>query len=108
MSAFDADYQPLYEMYDDEYFPDFLVDKIKAEIDKVEAVLAGGEKDTAIIQQYFDTMTRAINDLEAEFEENDSEIETVARDSIAEAVDYLLQKYRIAIDLEEALREREW
>ena len=108
MSAFDADYQPLYEMYDDEYFPDFLVDKIKAEIDKVEAVLAGGEKDTAIIQQYFDTMTRAINDLEAEFDENDSEIETVARDSITEAVDYLLQKYRIAIDLEEALREREW
>jgi hypothetical protein len=39
MSAFDADYQPLYEMYDDEYFPNFLVDKIKAEIDKVETVL---------------------------------------------------------------------
>ena len=108
MSAFDADYQPLYEMYDDEYFPDFLVDKIKAELDKVEAVLAGGEKNTATIQQHFDTMTRAINDLESEFDENDSEIETVARDSIAEAVDYLLQKYRIAIDLEEALCEREW
>jgi hypothetical protein len=108
MSEFDADYQPLYEMYDDEYFPDFLVDKIKAELDKVEAVLAGGEKDTAIIQQHFDTMTRAINDLENEFEENDSELETVARESIGEAVDYLLQKYRIAIDLEEALREREW
>ena len=108
MSAFDADYQPLYEMYDDEYFPDFLVDKIKAELDKVEAVLAGGEKNTATIQQHFDTRTRVINDLESEFDENDSEIETVARDSIAEAVDYLLQKYRIAIDLEEALREREW
>ena len=108
MSEFDADYQPLYEMYDDDYYPNFLVDKIKAELDKVEAVLAGGEKDTAIIQQHFDTMTQAINDLEDEFDENDSEIETVARDSIAEAVDYLLQKYRIAIDLEEALREREW
>lgn len=108
MSTFDADYQPLYEMYDDEYFPDFLVDKIKAELDKIEAVLAGGEKDTAIIQQHFDTMTRAINDLEAEFEENDSEIETVARESIGEAVDYLLQKYRIDINVEEAIREREW
>ena len=108
MSEFDADYQPLYEMYDDEYFPDFLVDKIKAELDKVEAVLAGGEKDTAIIQQHFDTMTRAINDLENEFEENDSELETVARESIGEAVDYLLQKYRIDITVEEAIREREW
>ena len=34
MSAFDADYQPLYEMYDDEYFPNFLVDKIKAKSTK--------------------------------------------------------------------------
>ena len=108
MSAFDADYQPLYEMYDDEYFPNFLVDKIKAELDKVEAVLAGGEKNTAAIQQYFDTMTRAINDLESEFDENDSELETVARESIGEAVDYLLQKYRIEMDIEDALREREW
>lgn len=108
MSAFDADYQPLYEMYDDEYFPDFLVDKIKAELEKVETVLTAGETNTAVIQSHLDTMTRAINDLEDEFDANDSEIETVARDSIAEAVDYLLQKYRIAIDLEEALREREW
>ena len=108
MSEFDADYQPLYEMYDDDYYPNFLVDKIKAELDKVEAVLAGGEKDTAIIQQHFDTMTQAINDLENEFEENDSELETVARESIGEAVDYLLQKYRIDIDVEEAIREREW
>ena len=108
MSEFDADYQPLYEMYDDDYYPNFLVNKIKAELNKVEAVLAGGEKDTAIIQQHFDTMTQAINDLEDEFDENDSEIETVARESIGEAVDYLLQKYRIDIDVEEALREREW
>ena len=108
MGEFDADYQPLYEMYDDEYFPNFLVDKIKAELDKVEAVLAGGEKNTAAIQQYFDTMTRAINDLESEFDENDSELETVARESIGEAVDYLLQKYRIEMDIEDALREREW
>lgn len=108
MSEFDADYQPLYEMYDDEYFPDFLVDKIKAELDKVEAVLTAGETNTAVIQTHLDTMTRAINDLEAEFDENDSEIETVARESIAEAVDYLLQKYHIEMDIEDALREREW
>ena len=107
MSEFDADYQPLYEMYDDDYYPNFLVDKIKAELDKVEAVLTAGETNTAVIQTHLDTMTRAINDLEDEFDANDSEIETVARESIGEAVDYLLQKYRFA-DLEEALREREW
>ncbi len=46
--------------------------------------------------------------LEAEFEENDSEIETVARDSIAVTVDYILHWFGIDIDTETALRERDW
>ena len=53
-------------------------------------------------------MTLAINDLQEEFEENDSEIETVARDSIAVTLEYILQWFDIAIDVETALRERDW
>ena len=36
-------------------------------------------------------MALAINDLQDEFEENDSESETVARDSIGETIDYILK-----------------
>lgn len=36
-------------------------------------------------------MTTSINDLKDEFDENDSEIETVARDSIGISVEYILQ-----------------
>ena len=49
-----------------------------------------------------------INDLQEEFDENDSEIETVARDSIGVTVDYILKWFDISIDIEEAIREREW
>lgn len=35
MKAFDKNYKLLAEMYLDEYFPDFLVDKVKDELLKV-------------------------------------------------------------------------
>lgn len=35
MKAFDTNYQLLAEMYRDDYFPAFLVDKIKNELQKV-------------------------------------------------------------------------
>ena len=60
------------------------------------------------IQNKFDEMTVAINALEEEFEANDSELETVARDSIGETVAYILKWFDIDIDVEEAIRERDW
>ena len=53
-------------------------------------------------------MVCAINDLQEEFYENDSEIETVARDCIGETVGYVLEWFGIPIDVEEAIRERDW
>ncbi|YCU93449.1 DUF5713 family protein [Fusobacterium sp. THCT13E1] len=95
-------------MYRDDYYPDFLVDKIADEIKKVIAFLENGTHTYEEIQEKFDIMTIAINDLEEEFEDNESEIETVARESIGAAVDYILEWFGIAIDVEEAIGEREW
>ena len=47
-------------------------------------------------------------DLQEEFDENDSELETVARECIAENVAYILAWFNIPIDTEEAIRERDW
>lgn len=108
MKKFDESYQLLEDMYMDGLFPDFLVDKVKALIEDVIRFLESGEKDLDIIQSKFDEMTRAINDLQEEFEENDSEIETVARDSIGETVAYILDWFHIDIDVEDAIQERDW
>ena len=67
-----------------------------------------GENDVEIVQKKLDEMTIGINDLEDEFYENESEIETVARDSIGVTVEYVLKWFGIDIDIEEAIREREW
>ena len=49
-----------------------------------------------------------INDLQEEFEENDSELETGARDSIGETVEYILKWFQIDLDVEDAIQERDW
>ena len=108
MKAFDSNYQLLDEMYEDEYFPDFLVDKVKNELQKVIDLLENGETDTEAVQEKLDEVVCTINDLQDEFDENDSEIETVARDCIGETVAYILERFGIPIDIEEAIRERDW
>jgi hypothetical protein len=108
MKTFDADYKLLEDMYDDGYFPDFLVDKVKDQVQVVIHFLEAGERDLEKIQDKFDEMTEAINDLQQEFEEHDSEIETVARDSIGETVEYILQWFDVGIDVEDAIGQRDW
>lgn len=108
MKAFDRNYKLLDEMYQDEYYPDFLVDKVRAELQKVIDLLESGETDIGVIQKKLDEAVCAVNDLQHEFDENDSEIETVARDCIGMTVRYILEWFGIPINIEEAIRERDW
>ena len=108
MKLFDPDYKLLDEMYQDNYYPDFLVDKVKDELQKVIDLLEGGETDTEAVQVTLDEAVCGINDLQQEFDDNDSEIETVARDCIGVTVAYILEWFGIPIDIEEAIRERDW
>ena len=50
MKAFDPDYKLLDEMYQDEYYPDFLVDKVKDALQKIIDLLENGETDTEVVQ----------------------------------------------------------
>ena len=48
MKAFDPNYKLLDEMYQDNYYPAFLVDKVKDELQKVIDLLENGETDTEV------------------------------------------------------------
>jgi len=54
------------------------------------------------------TATANINDLEEEFMENDSELETVARDALAAEFEFIVRTYGFDIDVEEVIANREW
>ena len=74
----------------------------------VKHLLENGETDTEVVQETLDKAVCGINDLQEEFDEHDSEIETVARECIAATVAYILAWFNIPIDTEEAIRERDW
>ena len=95
-------------MIHDDYYPKFLVEKVKTLIVPVIKLLESGETNKETIQSKLDEMTLAINDLQEEFDENNSEIETVARDSIGVTIGYILDWFCIDIDMETAIRERDW
>ncbi|MBR1529010.1 MAG: hypothetical protein IJ642_06885 [Oscillospiraceae bacterium] len=107
MKKFDSNYKILQDMSDD-YYPAFLVDKLRKEIQNVIAFLETGVTDLYQIQEKLDHMTINMNQIAEEFEDNDSEIESIARDNIAADIIKILNYFAIPLDVETALREREW
>ena len=98
----------LIDMYADDYYPDFLVDKIKYLSKDGVKLLEDGERNMEIIQKKFDEIMIGINDLQDEFYENDSEIETVARDSIGKTVIDMIEHFNLEVDVETLMQERDW
>ena len=103
-----ADFAFLPDMYADTYFPPKQVDKVKAAVQKVVTFLEKGITDPAKIQKKLDQMTETINELQDDFADHDSEIETGARESIAETVERVLAHFQVDIDIEDALQNRDW
>ncbi|WP_224998748.1 DUF5713 family protein [Cesiribacter sp. SM1] len=99
----------LSDMYQDDYFPDFLVDKGKAIL--VELCLQiESQQPQSLVELY--TLTHAatdrFNDLGEEFDEHDSELETAARESIAADFEFIAKAYGFEADTEELIATRDW
>jgi hypothetical protein len=97
-------------MYRDGYFPDFLVDKVRdVIIEACREIEAENPKAHEELYAITCRATEKINDLQREFEENQSEIETVARDDIAVTFGYVAKTYGFPdADLEELVATRDW
>ena len=96
------------EMYDDGYFPDFLVDKCRAVFVTLCEAIEATKPDVEALLKLTTVATEALNKLQQEFEENESEIETVARESLCGECDFILKAYGYDVDVEDAMIEREW
>lgn len=103
------DYPFLQEMYDDEYFPNFLVDKGKAILARLcEAIETQKPTDNDRVLQLTHAATNEFNALGDEFLEHDSEIETAARDAIGTDFAFIVEAYGFDIDGEEIIATRDW
>ncbi|WP_405596882.1 DUF5713 family protein [Streptomyces sp. NBC_01410] len=99
--------QPLYA---DTYFPGHVVDKGKAILIRLcERIEAEQPSDLAGLYVLTQAATEEFNLLEAEFEAAGSEIETVAREEIAEDFWFVASSYGFTdADVEELIATRDW
>jgi hypothetical protein len=97
-------------MYSDGYFPDSLVDKIKAILlGLCEQVEHDQPKDDESLLKLTHAATEQINDLAQEFGENGSELETVAREVMADDFRFIVCAYGFEdIEIEDVIAPRDW
>lgn len=103
-------YDFLRGMYSDGYFPNFLVDKIKnILVCLCEQIESENPQDAQTLLKLTHTATEKINDLEEEFEENDSELETGAREVMGADFDHIVKAYGfLDVDIEDVIAPRDW
>ena len=96
-------------MYKDSYFPKFLVDKCRVVLLKLCRKIETEEPEN-LTELYFLTQkaTIEINDLQDEFYENNSEIETGARECLGANFNFISKAYGFDADIEELIETREW
>ncbi|MFD5316489.1 DUF5713 family protein [Streptomyces sp. NPDC127098] len=105
-----ADRRFLEVLYEDDYFPDHVLDRGRAILTRLcERVEADRPADLAAFYALTHAATREFNALEAEFEAAGSEIETVAREEIGGDFWFIAHTYGFAdADPEELIAPREW
>jgi len=97
-------------MLEDKYYPKETVKKVQEVLThlcvEIEAQQPQGLEDLYSLTH---AATEKINDLEEEFDANGSEIETVARENIAEEFEFIANAYGFEdADIEELIEPREW
>lgn len=100
----------LHGMYSDGYFPDFLVHKIKAIlVELCEQIEAEKPGEAESLLKLTHAATERINDLQDEFDDNDSELETAAREDMAESFGHIVDAYGFTeLDIEDVIAPRDW
>lgn len=102
-------YSFLEEMYSDEYFPPFLVDKIKAIlVNLCEEIESKKPTDLPGLYELTHAAVEKINLLQDEFLENESELETGACEAMGMDFDFIARAYGFEADGEDIIANREW
>ncbi|MEL7498081.1 MAG: DUF5713 family protein [Planctomycetota bacterium] len=97
------------EMYRDDFFPNSLVDKGKAIlVELCEQLETEKPMEAEEVFQLTHAATESFNDLQEEFYECDSEIETAARECIAADFEFITKAYGYELDVEELIAPRDW
>ncbi|MFH7010866.1 DUF5713 family protein [Flavobacterium sp. FlaQc-52] len=102
-------YRILEGMYNDSYFPPQSVDKVKEVL--LEFCFNIEKSKPKNLEQLYELShiaTGKINNLQEDFYQNGSELETGAREAIAMDFDFISKSYGFNADIEELISNRDW
>ncbi|MEU1039133.1 DUF5713 family protein [Streptomyces sp. NPDC005551] len=104
------DHAFLRTLYEDDYYPDHVLDRGTAILLRLcGRIEEERPADLAALYALTEVATEEFNALEADFDAAGSEIETVAREEIAEEFAFIADTYGFAdADAEELIAAREW
>ena len=105
---FNYDYDLLSLMYQDHSYSQHTVDKIRDNIIEIINFFECEKFLSHEIQNQFDLLTIKINQIKDELSLTDDELDFIGKESIEEAISYVIEFFKIDISLEDALRKKEW
>lgn len=82
MDSFDDQYILLEELYEDSFYPDFLIDKIKYLLEDFINFVEQKPKNMADVGDKIYDLIQNANSLQYEFLDNDSEYDNIARECL--------------------------
>lgn len=96
-------------MYADEYFPDHVVNACKSVlVDMCHQIESERPQNVGALYVITHRATERLNDLQEVFDENGSELETAARESLGMEFDFIAKAYGFEADVEALMAPREW
>jgi hypothetical protein len=95
-------------MLADGYFPEHLVGKGQDLLRQLAERIEREAPEREAVYKLTQATAEAFNELQEEFWEASSEIETAAREAIAGDVEFILEAYGYDVDIEEAIGNRDW
>ncbi|MBK9033165.1 MAG: hypothetical protein IPL61_18155 [Myxococcales bacterium] len=98
----------LQELFEDDYFPNPLVEKGKQILLRLCARIEAERPVGDAVLPLTHAATEEFNQLDEELHEHDSEIETAARECIGADMMFILQTYGYQVDIEDAIAPRDW
>lgn len=108
MDNFDDQYILLEELYEDSFYPDFLIDKLKYLLeDFINYIEQQPINISNVGDKIYELIENALS-LQYEFLDNDSEYDNLARECFIRNLEYIIQWFHLPLNLEEVLAEREW
>jgi hypothetical protein len=98
----------LQAMLADSYFPKHLVGKGQHILRQLAERIEREAPEGVAVYELTRATTQTFNELQEQFLEAGSEIETAAREAIGSDVEFILEAYGYDVDIEEAIAKRDW